>query len=76
MDLNGVHLFVLCEQMDQILRHGDIREVLRLDAFIIGPLGKGLPLKIVNVTGRISKRIGRHIHNRFKRWSTVWEDEG
>ena len=62
--------------MDQIRRHGDIREVLRLDAFIIGPLGKGLPLKIVNVTGRISKRIGRHIHNRFERWSTVWEDEG
>ena len=65
MDLNGVHLFVLCGQMDEILRQGDMREVPGLDAFIIGPLDKGLPLRIINVTGRISKKIGRLITTVF-----------
>ena len=40
---------------------------LYLNAFIIGPLGKGFPLRIINVTGRIPKRIGHHIHD------SIWE---
>ena len=51
--------------MYKVFRQGDIWEVLGLYAFVIGPLGKGLPLRVINVTGRISKRISRHIHYNF-----------
>ena len=52
---NGVHLFFLYEQMNKIFRQSDIWEVLGLYAFVIGPLGKGLPLRVINVPGRISE---------------------
>ena len=67
MNFNGVDLFVLREQMNKIFRQSDIRKVLGRNAFVIGPLGKGLPLRVINVTGRITKRVSRHIHH------SVWE---
>ena len=51
MDFKGVHLFVLHEEINEIFRQSDLREVLGLYAFIIGPLGKGLPLRFKQVTG-------------------------
>ena len=64
---DGVHSLFFSIQMNKVFHQSDIREVLGLDAFVIGPLGKGLPLSIINVTWRITKRISRHIHY------SIWE---
>ena len=53
--------------MNKLFRQSDPWEVLGLNAFVIGPLGKGHPLRIINGTGRITKSISRHIHY------SVWE---
>ena len=50
---DGINLLVYSVKMNKVFRQGDIREVLGLDAFVIGPLGKGFPMRIINVTGGI-----------------------
>ena len=53
MYFDGINLLVFSVKMNKVFRQSDIREVLGLDAFVIGSLGKGFPMRIINVTGGI-----------------------
>ena len=64
---DGFNLFVFHVKVNKVFCQGDIGEVHGWDAFVISPLGKGLPLRIIDVTGRITQRISRHVYN------CIWE---
>ena len=51
---DGINLLVFSVKMNKVFRQSDIREVLGLDAFAIGSLGKGFPRRIINLTGGIT----------------------
>ena len=51
---DGINLLVFSVKMNKVFRQSDIREVLGLDAFVIGSLSKGFPMMIINVTGGIT----------------------
>ena len=59
MNLDGVNLFVLIEQIYQIFR-----EIFGRNSFSVGPGCERFPLRIVNIAWRISQWIGCHVHNR------------
>ena len=62
MKLDGVNLFVLIEQMYQIFRQRNVREIFGRNSSGIGLRYQWFPLRIVNIAWRISQWIGCHVH--------------
>ena len=62
LKLDGVNLFILIDQMYQIFRQRNIREIFCHNSSGDGPGCEWFPLRIVNIAWRISQWIGCHVH--------------
>ena len=51
---NGINLLVFRVKVNKVFCQCDIGKVSGWNAFVIGPLGKGFPLGIVDVTRRVT----------------------
>ena len=59
VDFNGINLFVFREKVNKEFSQIDIGKVLGGNVFVIGPLGKDLPLSVIYVAWRITYWVHR-----------------